>query len=81
MQPVARRIVGRTVQSALLVLLGCLMALTIVEAGVRVFDPQPPLLYYPDPHFGWVHPTRYRVTYPGRSGMTDVQFNSMGFPD
>lgn len=63
------------------VLLGCLMALTVVEASVRVFAPSPPLLYWPDASLGWVHPPHLACTYPGRNGPTAVQFNSRGLRD
>lgn len=76
-----RERIRRCAQNLVLVLLGCLIALGIVEVGVRVFDPQPPLMYWPDAIFGWVHPANRDFIYPGNTGSIHVHFNSRGLRD
>lgn len=63
---------------ALLALLSLALALGVLEIGVRVFAPQPPLLYQPHPTLGWTHVPNTALTYPGHSGPVRVAFNGDG---
>ena len=61
-----------------LVTFGVMLGLVVLELGVRVFSPAPPLMYVPDETLGWVHPANSTFEYDGNSGRTVVAFNSKG---
>jgi len=79
--PKSVKSIKRTAQNLGLLILGVVVALSLLEVGVRVFDTQPPLMYWPDPVLGWVHPANRGFTYPGNSGSVNVHFNSKGLRD
>ena len=61
-----------------LITFGVIFGLVVLELGVRVFSPAPPLMYVPDETLGWVHPANSTFEYDGNSGRTVVAFNSKG---
>ena len=66
-----------------LVFFGCVIALGTMEAGVRVFDPQPMLPYRPHPSLGWTLPAgaRYTVVEQESGRRITVRINSKGLRD